>query len=107
MSTFPLVWRNDRGIFERTCPHGIGHPDPDQFDYWMRSDRMYESVHGCCGVCCIPGDNMENCTVCGNPVEVIAQRGSGFCSQLCERSTEPGFESLAARFRDHTDSEVQ
>jgi hypothetical protein len=52
MSHLPLVWREDRGIFERLCPCGIGHPDPDQRTYWLRTGRMYEQVHGCCGLHC-------------------------------------------------------
>lgn len=35
MRGFRLLWRNDRAIFERICPHGIGHPDPDQYAYWL------------------------------------------------------------------------
>src|ERR1044072_6161338 len=28
--SWTLLWRNDRGLFERLCPtHGTGHPDPD------------------------------------------------------------------------------
>lgn len=42
---------------------------------------------------------MDSCTVCGNPIEVVAQRGSGFCSQLCARSGEPGYDALIARFK--------
>lgn len=53
MSGFPLHWRDDRGIFERICEHGIGHPDPDQLDYWCESGREHEAVHGCDG-CCYP-----------------------------------------------------
>lgn len=53
MRSWPLCWRNDRGIFERSCPHGIGHPDPDQFAYWKEIGAMAEAVHGCDG-CCIP-----------------------------------------------------
>ena len=53
MRGFRLLWRNDRGIFERICPHGIGHPDPDQFAYWRDNDMEYEGVHGCDG-CCKP-----------------------------------------------------
>lgn len=34
MRRFPLHWRADRAIFERLCPHGVGHPDPDQQAYW-------------------------------------------------------------------------
>lgn len=49
-----LLWRSDRGIFERICVHGVGHPDPDQFEYWRRTGRSYEAVHGCDG-CCRPG----------------------------------------------------
>jgi hypothetical protein len=38
-------WRGDRGIMERLCSHGIGHPDPD--------DPTDDTVHGCDG-CCRP-----------------------------------------------------
>jgi hypothetical protein len=67
MRGFRLHWRADRGIFERLCPHGIGHPDPDQQAYWREqaetdpdllgnhvdpdehvSARM---IHGCDGCC--------------------------------------------------------
>lgn len=43
MRAFPQHWRDDRGIMERTCPHGIGHPDPD--------DLTLDGVHGCDGCC--------------------------------------------------------
>ena len=29
MRGWPMVWRGDKGVMERTCPHGVGHPDPD------------------------------------------------------------------------------
>jgi hypothetical protein len=51
MRHMPLLWRDDRGIVERVCAHGVGHPDPDQKPYWKRTHRMYESVHGC-DKCC-------------------------------------------------------
>lgn len=51
MSEFPLHWRHDRGIFERICEHGIGHPDPDQFDYWIETGQESQGVHGCDGCC--------------------------------------------------------
>lgn len=53
------------GIMERTCPHGIGHPDPDSLAYW---DRIHDArsvemgidrhrgglgAHSCDG-CCTP-----------------------------------------------------
>ncbi len=44
MVRWPQHWRSDRGIMERICPHGIGHPDPD--------DLTQDRVHGCDG-CCI------------------------------------------------------
>lgn len=43
MAEFPQHFREDRGIMERTCPHGIGHPDPD--------DPTLDTVHGCDGCC--------------------------------------------------------
>lgn len=51
MVDWPLTWRPDRAIFERTCEHGIGHPDPDQYDYWNLINQMVRSVHGCDGCC--------------------------------------------------------
>ena len=45
----PRIWRPDRGIWERVCEHGIGHPDPDDPRILSGEDR---GVHGCDG-CCI------------------------------------------------------
>jgi hypothetical protein len=56
MRSWPQWWREDRGMFERLCPHGIGHPDPDQVYYWrMTLVGRYanaEEVHGC-DMCCV------------------------------------------------------
>lgn len=51
MSDWYVLWRDDRGIFERVCSHGTGHPDPDQFEYWFQHDMEAEKIHGCCGCC--------------------------------------------------------
>ncbi len=50
MKTWPTNWRGDRGIMERICPHGIGHPDPDDIRIVNEDDL---GIHGCDG-CCIP-----------------------------------------------------
>lgn len=51
MREWPQVWREDTQVFERTCAHGIGHPDPDQFDYWQQHNLTFKLVHGCDGCC--------------------------------------------------------
>jgi hypothetical protein len=52
MRQWQLHWRDDRGIFERMCPaHGVGHPDPDQFQFWRETGQAWQGVHGCCGCC--------------------------------------------------------
>jgi hypothetical protein len=55
MREFSTYWRSDRGLMERICPHGIGHPDPDDLAYkslHMNEKRLSaESVHGCDGCC--------------------------------------------------------
>lgn len=48
MRAYPQHWRDDRKIMERICPHGVGHPDPD--DYKIGLDPA-EAVHGCDGCC--------------------------------------------------------
>lgn len=55
MIEFPTHWRADRHLMERICPHGIGHPDPDDFSFkklhMNPSHSKYESMHGCDGCC--------------------------------------------------------
>jgi hypothetical protein len=41
-------WRDDRGIMERICDHGIGHPDPDD---WKIFQGVDSGTHGCDGCC--------------------------------------------------------
>lgn len=47
MRSFPQHYRGDRGLMERICPHGIGHPDPDD----PKAKDKWESIHGCDGCC--------------------------------------------------------
>lgn len=42
MRDWPTNWRADRRMIERVCPHGIGHPDPD---------NPGDKQHGCDGCC--------------------------------------------------------
>lgn len=61
MLTWTLVWRDDRAIFERICPHGVGHPDPDTLEYIKKMHPEFhenESVHGCDG-CCVKKTEAE------------------------------------------------
>ncbi len=51
MLAWPLIWRDDIRVFERTCPHGVGHPDPDDAGFQVRSGREWITVHGCDGCC--------------------------------------------------------
>ncbi len=52
----PLNWRADRGMMERICEHGIGHPDPDDLAHKRRTlgddyEHYAFDVHGCDGCC--------------------------------------------------------
>jgi hypothetical protein len=55
MASWPLNWRDARGIMERICPHGVGHPDPDDAAFHVRSGRDSAEVHSCDGCCQTPG----------------------------------------------------
>lgn len=50
MRAFPQQWRGDRGLMERLCPHGVGHPDPDEY-LLTGSNGAELAVHGCDGCC--------------------------------------------------------
>lgn len=45
------------GLMERTCPHGVGHPDPDHMRWYASCHAealtRAEGTHGCDG-CCTP-----------------------------------------------------
>ena len=47
----PLRWREDRHIWERICPHGIGHNDPDSTAYNRKHGFNDRGDHGCDGCC--------------------------------------------------------
>lgn len=52
MKDWPTHWRDDRGMMERICEHGVGHPDPDDLAFKRRMGMGdSEGIHGCCGCC--------------------------------------------------------
>jgi hypothetical protein len=51
MKGFKTHWRSDRGLMERICSHGIGHPDPDALAIYPPEKRKWEGIHGCDGCC--------------------------------------------------------
>lgn len=58
MKDWPQNWRGDIGIMERICPHGIGHPDPNDLSAYMVDGDKY-GIHGCDG-CCAPPKIKKN-----------------------------------------------
>ena len=53
MKTWPTNWRQSRFMMERICPHGVGHPDPDDLAFKVSiAARDADGIHGCDG-CCI------------------------------------------------------
>lgn len=50
-------YREDRGLTERICCHGVGHPDPDSVSYGLKFGKDISS-HGCDG-CCSPPRNQD------------------------------------------------
>lgn len=52
MKDWPTHWRDDRGLMERICKHGVGHPDPDDLAFKeLMGLPDSEGVHNCCGCC--------------------------------------------------------
>jgi hypothetical protein len=50
MVGWPQSWDSTKRQMERVCPHGVGHPDPDD----PASGTRAGSVHGCDGCCISP-----------------------------------------------------
>lgn len=51
---WPRLWRQDRHLLERVCPHGVGHPAVEQLEWWKFLNQEYMWIHGCCGCPCHP-----------------------------------------------------
>lgn len=56
LRAWPIVWRAEVGKAERLCPHGVGHPDPDDATYLISIGRRSAAVHGCDGSCVAGGE---------------------------------------------------
>lgn len=69
MRAWPQHWRGDRGFMERTCPHGQGHPDPDEVSVaaW--------GAHACDG-CCHPERDADQCPASGDPITTALGKAS-------------------------------
>ena len=56
MRSWPMNLRLDLSavpLVERTCAHGVGHPDPDSVAFLVRADKRRDDwgTHGCDGCC--------------------------------------------------------
>lgn len=60
MRTWPTHFRADKGQMERTCPHGIGHPDPDDIAWHESEGRDWMGIHGCDGCCSPPKPELDS-----------------------------------------------
>lgn len=62
MRDWPQNWRDDTGVMERICPHGVGHPDPDHMTYVTLTHgpevARGHGIHGCDG-CCAPHNTAQ------------------------------------------------
>lgn len=55
-ATWPRYWRDDRGIMERICPCGVGHPVAEMYDRSLVMGEMWKLTHTCCIHPCTPID---------------------------------------------------
>lgn len=57
MRDWPLVLREST-LMERTCSHGVGHPDPDSLAYFKRLGVEGFGIHSCDG-CCVQKEKVQ------------------------------------------------
>ena len=53
MRGWPKAWSTHRGYHLRHCPHGVGHPDPDDI-VALQSVGGASAAHPCDGCCIAP-----------------------------------------------------
>lgn len=59
MTGWATNYRTDRGLMERICCHGVGHPDPDSVSFGLKFGKDI-SIHGCDGCCSPPNTDLRN-----------------------------------------------
>lgn len=59
MRFWPIHYRGQLNVFERTCPCGVNHPDPDQTPFWKQVALEAYAAHGCCPKGCCAGEEDE------------------------------------------------
>lgn len=74
-------WREDRGLMERICPHGIGHPDPD--------DIQVDTTHGCDGCCSIPEAESQFAAFVKVDLQPFLDRVKAEIAELVALTTRP------------------
>jgi hypothetical protein len=52
----PLAWDQGAGVINRTCVHGVNHPDPDDQQVRLHQDLGKHDCDGCCTAVVIPGE---------------------------------------------------
>jgi hypothetical protein len=76
MRGWQQTWRSDIRIIERVCPHGVGHPDPDQFMFWdLRGELVEKRTHVCDGCCTpvMPAKTMTRVELINEMTSIVAQ----------------------------------
>ena len=53
MRAWTLAWRERLGYCDRLCPHGFGHPDPDDVVRGQAAGGVV-AAHECDGCCIAP-----------------------------------------------------
>jgi hypothetical protein len=85
MRKLPLHYRADRNIFERICSHGVGHPDPDQRDFFYEQGFLSAEVceHDDLVKDCLDGCVEETTPEQRGEAHRDAQMIHGCCGQRC------------------------
>ncbi len=65
LSEAPMFWREDIGLLERICGHGVGHPDFDSSKWLASVGQDPRDSHGCDG-CCALLNPTRTCPSCGD-----------------------------------------
>jgi hypothetical protein len=55
-SSWPRLWRDDRGVMVRVCPCNVEHPVAEMYEPAIYLNREYMLVHDCCECPCSPTD---------------------------------------------------
>ncbi len=104
MVDWPTHWRDDRGLMERICEHGVGHPDPDDIAFKEAMEPDFKTYQqqvkvNASAMATTLASRGYNIVSGGTASTSMIFQPSSFVSATCFQGSGPGLAPMVKNFR--------